>query len=104
MSWGHDIYAHHGPVRELLHKPLAKIARNASDNYGWFCRIHLVGVVFAGWGRRFCSPRRWRHRRISGGPEVGIVQVNITLKTLHAVAIALAGNQAPNFRFYRIQR
>ena len=103
MSGGRDIDAHHRVIRELRQEPLAKIARNAGDDDGWFCSIHLVGV-FGLLGRRLCSPGRWWHGRISGGAEVGIVQVNIALKTLPAVAIALAGNSFADLRFHGLQR
>ena len=86
MSWGRDIHAHHRAIRELRHQSLAKITRNAGDDDGWFCRIHLVGVLRALLRRRLCSPGRHRHGRILRRAEVGIVQVNIALKPLHAVA------------------
>ena len=103
MRGGRDVDAHHFEIRELRQKPLAQIARNAGNHNGWFGRIHLVAVVSL-LGRRLCSPWRWRHGWIPGGAEVGIVQVDIALKTLHAIAIALAGNNFDDLRFRRIQR
>src|SRR5208283_5608187 len=45
-----------------------------------------------------------RHGWILHGAEVGIVQVDIALKTLHVIAIALVGNNFEDLRFHRIQR
>src|SRR4029077_11138976 len=98
MSWGCAAAPPHSVTRERRREPLAEIARDAGDDDCWFCRLHLVAVfsvrVFDLLSRRLCSPWKWRHGRISGGAEVGIVQINIALKSLHAVAIALAGNCA----------
>jgi hypothetical protein len=97
MSWGRDIDAHHLAIRKLLHEPLAKIARNAGDNEWLVLPYPFSQGRFRLDLRRARDsavlPLRWRHGRIPGGAEVGIVQVNIALKTLHAVAVALAGNQ-----------
>src|SRR5208282_3244087 len=101
MSWGRDIDAHHRVIRELRNEPLAKIARNAGDYDGWLCRIHLV-FIFGMFGRRLSSPGR--HGRISRGAEVGIVQLNIALKTLRAVSVTLARNSFANLRCYALQR
>src|SRR5258708_34487597 len=104
MSWGRDIDAHHRVIRELRQEPLAQIARNARDDDCWFCRVHLV-AVFLVWGFgllgwRLCSPWRRRHGRISRGAKVGIVQINIALESLHAIAIALARNCVADLRLY----
>src|SRR5260370_22674810 len=63
----------------------------------------LLVWIFVLVGRRLCSLRSGRHGWISAAAEVCIVQVDIALKTLRAVAIALAGNQAANLRFHDIQ-
>jgi len=90
MSWGLDVDAHYRVIRELRQESLAKIARNAGDNDGWLYRIHLVGV-FGRLVRRLCSHGARRHGRSRGaGTEIGFVQVDIALKSLHAVAITLA--------------
>jgi len=102
MRGGRDVDAHHLEIRELRQQPLAKIARNAGNDNGWFCLIHLV-VVGSLLGRGHWSPM-WRHGWIWGGAEVRIVQVEIALKTLHAIAIALAGNNFEDIRFHGIQR
>src|SRR5260370_36451511 len=103
MSRRRNMEAHHGVIREVGHEPLAEIARNAGDDDGWFRRIHSVWV-FGLLRRRLGSPWQWRHGRISGGAEIGIVQINIALKSLHAIAISLAGNCIANLRLYRIPR